>query len=92
MFTKLRQAFVKAPILHHFDPKHHIQIETDKSGYAIGEVLGPLILKYLGRWYLVAFFFRKMILAAETRYKTHNGEFLAIVEAFKTWKHYLVGS
>ena len=23
-FTKLRQAFVKAPILHHFDPEHHI--------------------------------------------------------------------
>ena len=25
-FTKLRQAFVKAPILHHFDPKRHIQL------------------------------------------------------------------
>ena len=25
----------------------------------------------------------------ETRYKTHNSELLAIVETFKTWKHYL---
>ena len=25
----------------------------------------------------------------ETRYETHNGELLAIVEAFKTWRHYL---
>ena len=25
----------------------------------------------------------------ETWYKTHNAEFLAIVEAFKTWHHYL---
>ncbi len=25
----------------------------------------------------------------ETQYKTHNQEFLAIVEAFKTWRHYL---
>ena len=26
---------------------------------------------------------------AETWYKTHNAELLAIVEAFKTWRHYL---
>ena len=38
VFTKLRQAFVKAPILHHFDPECHIQVETDASGYAIGRV------------------------------------------------------
>ena len=25
----------------------------------------------------------------ETSYKTHNGELLAIIEAFKIWKHYL---
>ena len=35
-FTKLRQAFLKAPILHHFDPECHIRIETDESGHAIG--------------------------------------------------------
>ena len=28
----------------------------------------------------------------ETRYEMHDGKFLAIVEAFKTWKHYLEGS
>ena len=39
-FTKLRQAFVKAPILNHFDPKRHIQIETDAFGYAINGILG----------------------------------------------------
>ena len=31
------------------------------------------------------------MIPAETRYKTHNGEFLAIVEAFKTWRHYWEG-
>ena len=41
-FTKLRQAFLKTPILHHFNPKYHIQIETDISGYAIGGVLSQL--------------------------------------------------
>ena len=82
-FTKLRQAFVKAPILHHLDPKCHIRVETDASGYAIGGVLSQLTSNDSGRWHPVAFFSRKMILA-ETRYETHNGELLAIVKAFKT--------
>ncbi len=41
----------------------------------------------LGQWYLVAFCFKNMI-PAETRYETYDGELLAIVEAFKTWRHY----
>ena len=89
-FTELRQAFFKAPILHHFDPERHIRIETDVSGYAIGGVLSQLTLDDSGQWHLVAFFSQKMI-PAETRYETHNGELLAIVEAFKTWRHYLKG-
>ena len=87
----MRQAFLKAPILYHFDPDCHIRIETDASGYAIGGVLNQLTSDDLGRWHLVAFFSRKMI-PVETRYETHDGEFLAIVEAFKTWRHYLEGS
>ena len=99
-FTRLRQAFVEAPILHHFNPESHIRIETDASGYAIGGVLsqlssgarpdGVVTKDDLGQWHPVAFFSRKMI-PAETWYKTHNGELLAIVEAFKTWRHYLKG-
>ncbi len=37
--TKLRQAFVEAPILNHFDPERYIQIETDASSYTIGGIL-----------------------------------------------------
>ena len=37
-FIKLRQAILKALILYHFDPEHHIQIKTDALGYAIGKV------------------------------------------------------
>ncbi len=29
------------------------------------------------------------MISAETRYKTQNQELLVIVEAFKTWRHYL---
>ena len=88
LFTKLRQAFVKAPILHYFDLERHIRIETDASGYAIDENVCQLTLDDSSRWHPAAFFSQKMILA-ETRYKTHDNELLAIVEAFKTWKHYL---
>ena len=37
-FNHWRQAFIKAPILQHFDPERHIRIETDASGYAISKV------------------------------------------------------
>ena len=31
------------------------------------------------------------MIPAETQYKTYNTQLLAIVEAFKTWRHYLEG-
>ena len=39
----------------------------------------------------MAFFYCKII-PAETKYETYDGELLAIVEAFKTWRYYLKGS
>ena len=87
-FTKLKQAFIKAPILHHFDPERYMRVKTNASGYAIDEVLSQLTSDDLSQRHLVAFFFQKMI-SAKTRYKTHNDEFLAIVGVFKTWRHYL---
>ena len=99
-FNCLQLAFTEAPILWHFDPECHIQIETDTLGYAIGDMLSQLafgtkpdgvITKIdLSQWHLVAFFSRKMI-PTETWYETHNSELLAIIEAFKTWFHYLEG-
>ena len=76
-FDQLCQAFTEAPILQHFDPERYIRVETDASGYAIGGVLSQLT-NDLGRWHPVAYFLHKMI-PAKTRYKTHNGEPLAIV-------------
>lgn len=86
MFNHLRQAFNEAPILWHFVPECHIRIESDASGYAIGGVLSQLT--DLGQWHPVAYFLRMMI-PAETKYETHDGELLAFVEAFKTWRHHL---
>ena len=41
-FIKLTQTFIEIPILHHFDLKYHIQIETNISSYAICEILSQL--------------------------------------------------
>ena len=90
-FTELRQAFIKALILYHFDPKRHIRVKTNAFGYAIGGILSQLTLDNWSWWHPVAFFSRKMI-STETRYETHDDELLAIVETFKTWKHDLEGS
>lgn len=42
VFTKLRQAFIKASILHHFNSKYHIYIETNISNYTINRILSYL--------------------------------------------------
>ena len=31
------------------------------------------------------------MISAETQYEIHNSELLAIIETFKTWRHYLEG-
>ena len=90
VFAKLREAFVKVSIVHYFDLKRHIWIETDELGYAINGVLSRLTSDDSGRCHLFAFFSCKMI-PVETRYKMHDDKLLAIVQAFNTWKHHLKG-
>ena len=73
-FNYLRQAFIKAPILRHFNSDCYIQIKTDVSSYVIDGVLSELNLdsnaspndlnkSNFGQWCPVAYFFRKMISA-----------------------------
>lgn len=42
--AKLRQAFVTAPILQHFNLECHIQIKTHTLDYAIGGIFSQLTL------------------------------------------------
>ena len=89
-FTKLKQVFIEAPILNHFDLEYHIQIKMNVSRYAIGEILSQLTSDDFGQWQPIAFFSKKMI-PTETQYKIHDGELLVIVETFKIWRHYFKG-
>jgi transposase InsO family protein len=65
-------------------------LETDASAYALGAVL---IQKPVGSNFPhpVAFISRKL-LPAEVRYPLHDKELLAIVKAFKSWRHWLLSS
>ena len=79
-------------MLTHFDPERQSRVETDASGGAIG---GVLTQAYEAQgdskrvvWKPVAFYSHKMS-KEERNYSTGDGEMLAIVRAFKEWRHYL---
>ena len=101
IFNHLWLAFIKAPIFQHFNLESHIQIENNVSSYAISGMLNQLNLNFnalpndlnlnksdFSQWHPVVYFSKKLI-SAETQYKTPNTEFPAIVEVYKTWRHYL---
>lgn len=94
-FQALVTAFTTAPMLQHFNPSKPIRVEVDASGFAIGGAMSqpaddgddPSRRQYKP----VAFFSRKLT-PPEMNYETHDAELLAIVVAFKHWRHYLEGS
>jgi hypothetical protein len=87
-FQKLKEMFTTGPILRHFDPKLPCIIETDASQTAIGAIISQ---PYEGRNHPIAFHSRTLS-PAERNYHIHDKELLAIVEAFKIWRHYLIYS
>jgi len=88
-FRWLREAFTHAPILVHFDPTKNLMIETDASAFAAAAILS--LQGEDDHWHPVAYWSRKLV-PAETRYKVHDQELLAIIESFRQWRHYLDGS
>ena len=89
-FNELKEVFTTAPVLRHFNPALKIRVEPDASGRAVAAILTQL-QEDDGQWHPVAYWSRKMQ-PAELNYETHDAELLAIVEAFKQWRHYLEGS
>jgi len=62
-------------------------LETDTSDYALAAIL---FTQSNGKVRLIAFHLRAFS-AAEINYNVHDKELLAIIEAFKKWRHYLEG-
>ena len=91
-FQVLKDAFLKVPILAHFERDRETRLEVDASGGAISGILSQNSPDGAGTacWRPVDFFSRKLI-QAEYNYDTHDQELLAIVSSIKHWRHYLQG-
>lgn len=85
-FDKLKASLASGPILCHFNPAKPCVVEADASDYALGMVCSQYDDE--GRLHPIAFYSRKL-LPAEMNYQIYDKELLAIVVAFKHWRHYL---
>ncbi len=81
-FNQLRNVFMRASILRHFDSERHIHIEINAFNYAVESILFQSDDE--DQWHLIAFWFRMMI-DVERNYETYDQKFLVIVAMFKHW-------
>jgi hypothetical protein len=88
-FQQVKDAVTKEPVLTEPDPARPYEVETDASNFATGGQLGQRDDD--GKLHPVAFFSKKLK-GAELNYPVHDKELMAVVEAFKEWKVYLIGA
>ena len=80
---------MKEPVLQLPDLTKPFTIATDASKYASGGVL--LQKDSNGEWHPCSYPSQSFA-PAERNYNIYNRELLAIIQALKTWRHYLQGS
>ena len=88
-FKHLKERFTSTPILAHFHHERRKRLETDASDLAKGSILSQL--EPDGRWHPLAFYSKKFT-PAEINYDIHDKEMSAIIDSFKQWEHWLIGS
>ena len=82
-FTELKELFINAPILAHFEEDRDTVVETDASGWAVGAVLSQR--QDNGDLAPCAYLSRKLS-PAEVNYEIHDKELLAVVRALQEWR------
>ena len=82
-FDTLKEKINTAPVLALIDLQQQFEIETDASGYAMGEVL----MQHKKPICYHSETLSKTIL----NYPTYGKELYALVQSVKKWKHYLMG-
>ncbi|KAF5685645.1 pol protein [Fusarium circinatum] len=88
-FERLKEAIVSRPVLAIFDLDKEIELETDSSDFALKGQIGQR--DDTGKLHPVAFYSHKLH-GAELNYPIYDKEFLVIVNCFKEFRHYLMGS
>ena len=87
-FERLKKAITEAPVLRNPDPNLPYTIHTDASDFALGAIL----LQHFEDGMRPICYHSRRLNEQEVNYATHEKEALAIVDALKTWKHYVEGS
>jgi hypothetical protein len=85
----LKHKFTSQPLLQMPDTTKQFVIESDASLYATAAVICQQGIN--GDW-LPIVYLSQTLNPAKRNYKIYNRELLAIIRAFKTWKHYIEGS
>ena len=87
-YEELKERLCNPPVLMIPNGEGPFRVEADASGFATG---GVLLQKQEGKWHIVAY--RSSTLSdAERNYEIYDKEMLAIVQALKEWRHYLLGA
>jgi hypothetical protein len=85
-FQNLMTAFTTAPIFIHPDFSKPLFLESDASDYILGTVLSRNGVD--GRLHPIVFYSRKFT-TIEINYEIHDKFFLAIIDSFQEWRHFL---
>ena len=86
MFRKLKERFIKEPVLAVPDLDKKMRIEVDALDYAMGGVL-PIECED-GKWRLVAFLL-KSLNETERNYEIYDKKMLAVIRGLENWRHLL---
>ncbi|XP_037958831.1 uncharacterized protein LOC119688217 [Teleopsis dalmanni] len=90
LIMQLKNALLTAPVLKLFDPSAYTEIHTDASMYGYGAVLLPRD-KNDNQLHHVQFMSHKMQ-AHQQKYHSYELEVLALEEALKKWRIYVLGT
>ncbi|MDN6023375.1 MAG: hypothetical protein L0I32_06045 [Lactobacillus sp.] len=90
-FAKLKNALISAPTLVHpiWKDEFKFVLHTDACGNALGYTLEQLDPN--GKLRGVIAYGSKKLVGSQLHYGIYDREFLAVVEALKTWRYYLLG-
>jgi hypothetical protein len=83
LFDEMKRKISQAPVLALPNLQNPFEVETDASGYAMGEVL-----MQGGRHVC---YHSEVFHGEVLNYPTYDKELYALVQAVKKWKHYLMG-
>ena len=81
-FDRLKEMFIRQPILLPFDPDRTTVLETDSSGYCVGGILSQYDDEGLLR---PCAYYSKKLSPAECNYEIYDKEMLAIIRCLEEW-------